>query len=157
MEIKTIEDVNRERLFGNSDFSSIIEASLEAIDLNKIRFNREMDIGDVPISPMCIEDDLTPILLSPNVMDEYRRLIDLINEPKTALEYGFVLLGKKGKLGEDDCYIIDQMINCNTDNLSNNVCEIDSDKLNKAIQTGIKDGYNFISLCHTHPDRKSVV
>ena len=47
-------------------------------------------------------------------MEYYKRLVDAINIPETAKEYSFVLLGKSGTLGGQKCYLVDQMIDCNS-------------------------------------------
>ncbi len=41
-----------------------------------------MDIGDTPISPMMIEDDYTPVFLSLEVVEAYKRLVEIINIPE---------------------------------------------------------------------------
>ena len=46
------------------------------------------------------------------------------------------------------------MIDCNSkeSNLSNRVTKIDEEKLNQAVQFALKNGYDFISIGHTHPN-----
>ncbi len=155
MEYKTIEDVKNNGLFGNSDYDYIMQQSMEVLKNHSGIFKgRNMDIGDTPISPMSIEDDLTPILLSKNVMDSYRKLVEMINTPSTAKEYSYVLLGKKASIGNMECYLVDKIVDCNleTEGLSDRETHIDNDKLNETIKCAIKNGYNFISLGHTHPN-----
>ena len=154
MEIKTIDDVKNSNLFGNSNYDYIIEKSMKALRDNSSQFiGRNMDIGDTPISPISMNDDFTPIILSNIVMQEYKKLITLINNPETAKEYSFVLLGKLVTLDNNQCYFVDRIVDCNssTDNLSNRETKMDETKLNDAINFGKSNGYNFYSLCHTHP------
>lgn len=153
MEIKTIEDVKSTKLFGNSDYDSIIEKSLAVLNQHQAEFSgRNMDIGDTPISPMSMNDEYTPILLSDEVMSEYKKLVDLINNPVTAKEYSYVLLGKSGMLAGEPCYLVDKIVDCNSDALSDRETHLDNDKLNNAVNFAMKSGYNFISLGHTHPN-----
>lgn len=154
-EIKSIEDIKQTQLFGTSSFDSIINQSLQVLNNNPYLVSeRNMDIGDTPISPMMIEDDYTPILFSSEVVEAYKRLVEIINISETAKEYSFVLLGKLGNFAGDKCYVVDKLIDCNSENtnLSNRITKIDEDKLNKTIQFALQNGYNFISLGHTHPN-----
>ena len=154
MKIKTIDDVKKSNLFGNSNYDHIIEESMKALQENSFQFiGKDMDVGDTPISPVSMTDDLTPIILSNDVMQEYKKLITLINDPATAKEYSFVLLGKSATFNNEQCYFIDKMVDCNsnTDDLNNRETRMDETKLNDAINFGRANGYNFYSLCHTHP------
>ncbi len=155
MEYKTIEDVKNNGLFKDNDYDYIMQQSMEVLQNHSEIFKeRNMDIGDTPISPMSMEDDLTPILLSKSVMDSYRKLVEMINTPSTAKEYSYVLLGKKASVGDMECYFVDQIIDCNlqSENLSDRETHINNDKLNATINYAIKNDYNFISLGHTHPN-----
>lgn len=154
-EIKSIEDIRRSKLFGTSSFDSIISQSLQVLNNNpELVSERNMDIGDTPISPMTIEDDYTPILFSSEVIEVYKKLVELINIPKTAKEYSFVMLGKLGNFAGDKCYVVDRLIDCNSEDtdLSSRVTKIDEGKLNETLQFALQNGYNFISLGHTHPN-----
>lgn len=76
MEIKTIEDVRKSNLFGNSNYNYIMEESMKALANNSSQFmGRNMDVSDTPISPVSMDDDFTPVLLSDSVMQEYKKLI----------------------------------------------------------------------------------
>ena len=151
MEFKTLDDVKRARLFGNSDFSNIINKSLKVIKENQRVFGKDVDITDTPISPMCIEDDLSPILFDEEVMNEYEKLIKLSNDSETALEHSFVLLGKKCKIGDEEGYLVDKFINCDSDDLRNDKVHGGEKKINDAINYGVNNSYTFISLGHNHP------
>ena len=113
-----------------------------------------MDIGDTPISPMSLDDEYTPILLTSDVVATYKKIVETINNPDTALEYSFLLLGKRASLAGETCYVIDQIVDCTlyNANLSNRQTQIDGEKLNEVIRNAQENGYNFISLGHTHPN-----
>lgn len=153
-EIKSLEDVKQSGLFSDHNFDNIINETLQVLNQNsELLSTRNMDITDCPISPMAIADDYTPILFSKEVMDEYYKIVKMINNPETAYEYSFVLLGKKGKIAGEDCYVIDKIIDCNSKDsmLCNRITKIDEEKLNASIRYALQNGYNFISLGHTHP------
>ena len=50
--------------------------------------------------------------------------------------------------------LIDQMIDCNSQesDLSSRVAKMDEQKLNQAVQFALQNGYDFISIGHTHPN-----
>lgn len=50
--------------------------------------------------------------------------------------------------------MVDQIIDCTlyNENLSNRETKIDNDRLNDVVQSAIKNGYDFISIGHTHPN-----
>ncbi len=154
-EIKTLSDVKQSGLFGTSNFDSIINNSMQVLNNHpELVSERGMDIGDTPISPMTLDDDYTPILFSKEVMSSYEKLVNIINITETAKEYSFVLLGKSGTLGDQECYLVDQIIDCNSkeSGLNSRVTKIDEQKLNQAIRFALQNGYNFISIGHTHPN-----
>lgn len=154
-EIRTLSDVKQSGLLGTSNFDSIINNSMQVLSENpELVSQRGMDIGDTPISPMALDDDYTPMLFTPEVMASYKRLVDIINNPETAKEYSFVLLGKTGTLGGQKCYLIDQMMDCNSQesDLSSRVTKMDEEKLNQSVQFALQNGYDFISIGHTHPN-----
>ena len=125
-EIKTLEDVKQSGLFGTSNFDSIINSSLEVLDSRPdLVSERGMDISDTPISPMALDDDYTPMLFSPEVMRDYKRLVEIINDPVTAKEYSFVMLGKSGSFGGEKCYLVDRIVDCSLPNLSIRVTQMD--------------------------------
>lgn len=154
-EIRTLLDVKQTGLFGTSNFDSIISSSMQVLSDNpELVSKRGMDIGDTPISPMALNDDYTPVIFLPEIITSYKKLVDIINIPETAKEYSFVLLGKSGTLGGEKCYLVDQMIDCNLHDfdLSSRVTKIDEQKLNQTVQFALQNGYNFISIGHTHPN-----
>lgn len=153
--IKTLLDVKESGLFGTSNFDDIITNSMQVLENNpELVEQRGMDIGDTPISPMTLDDDYTPMLFSNEVIESYKKLVGVINIPETAKEYSFVLLGKSGTLGGQKCYLIEKMIDCNSKdtNLSSRVTKMDEQKLNQTVQFALQNGYDFISIGHTHPN-----
>lgn len=154
-EIKTLSDIKESKLLGKSNFDSVINMSMQVLSENpKLVDERDMDIGDTPISPMCLDGDLTPIIFSQEVMDAYKMYVEIINNPETAKEYSFVLLGKLSIFNGEKCYIVDKIVDCSVkdSDLSSRVTKKDADKINDTIQNALKDGYNFISIGHTHPN-----
>lgn len=154
MKIKTIKDVVDSNLFPDNRFQAIMQQTEYILKEHKSIFsNKDMDISDTPISPMNLDDEYTPILFDQNVVETYEKLVKMINEPDTAVEYSFILLGKSAVLADENCYVIDQLIDCTLyNNLSNRQTQIDEEKLNKVIKKAQSEGYNFISLGHTHPN-----
>ena len=154
-EIKTLADVKQSGIFGTSNFDNIINASMQVLNEQpELISERNMDISDTPISPMTLADDYTPILFSQEAMLTYKKLVEIINIPGTAKEYSFVLLGKSGILSGQKCYLVDQIVDCTSQesDLSSRVTQMDQEKLNQVVQTALRSGYDFISIGHTHPN-----
>lgn len=153
MEVKTLKDIQNMKLFGNSNFSHIINLSMDVIhNCSTTGQECKLDITDTPISPMAIDSDETPIIFAEDVKNEYQKILKLINEPKTALEYSYLLLGKSAKIGNEKCYLINKIINIDAkQNLGNRATSIDNALLNKEINAALNEGYDFISIAHTHP------
>ena len=154
-ELKTLSDVKQSGLFGTSNFDNIINASMQVLSQRpELISERNMDISDTPISPMSLNDDYTPVLFSQEAMSTYKKLVEIINVPETAKEYSFVLLGKSGTFGGQKCYLVDQIVDCTSQesNLSSRVTQMDQEKLNQVVQTALLNGYDFISIGHTHPN-----
>lgn len=154
-EIKTLSDIKESGIFGASNFDNIINASLQVLsERPELISERSMDISDTPISPMSLDDDYTPVLFSHEVVSNYKKLVEIINAPETAKEYSFVLLGKSGTFNGEKCYLVDQIIDCTLQesDLSSRVTQMDQEKLNQAVQTALRSGYDFISIGHTHPN-----
>ena len=154
-EIQTLSDVKRSGIFGTSNFDNIINASLQVLsDRPELVFERGMDISDTPISPMSLDEDYTPILLTQEAMSAYKNFVEIINVPETAKEYSFVLLGKSGTIGGQKCYLVDQIVDCTSQesDLSSRVTQMDQEMFKQAVQTALKNGYDLISIGHTHPN-----
>lgn len=157
MELKTINDIENSGLFPDDRFHKIMKKTVAILEEHQKEFDdqkRNMDITDTPISPMCLNDNLTPILLSSKISEIYKKIVQIINKPPTALEYSFLLLGKKAEIGGEKCYLIDKFVDCTSydKNLDNRSTKIDNEKLNDAIRENVNKGYNFISIGHTHPN-----
>lgn len=111
-----------------------------------------MDVSDTPNSPVSMDDDFTPVLLTDSVMQEYKKLITLINNPETAKEYFLVLLGKSASFAGEKCYFVDRIVDCNSsiDNLSSRETKMDEKNLMMQLILVELTVMIFYSLCHTH-------
>lgn len=149
--LKDIDNAKKSGMLFNPLLEELAEETLAIIQDNNLS---EMDITDMPISPTAIEDDETEVVLSEEVIKEYEKLIQLINEPSTALEYPMVLLGKLKEANEIRFYSVEKILYCNNseNELNSRVVSYDQKKLNEALKIASKEGYNFISLAHTHPN-----
>lgn len=139
----------------NESYEKYIKKVKEIIKENSLE-DKGLSITDTPLSPMLLKDDNLPIMLMPTVGKKYKEIVSLINDENkaTALEYGFILLGKVGNLKDIDCCVIYEMIECSEQNLNNKSIVYSQEKINEAQRIMIEKGYNFISLAHTHPKTK---
>lgn len=149
--LRTIEDIKNSGIIVDSKLQELMQESLSIIQNNNLD---GMDITDTPISPNYIEDDDMEIVLTEEVTKEYKRIVQMINNPSTALEYPMVLLGRLKEADGIRFYSIEKLIHCSSSNqkLNSRVVNYDQDKLNDTIKLANRDGYNFVSLCHTHPN-----
>lgn len=157
MELKTINDVENSGLFPDNRFNKIIKKTTMILDDHKSDFEfkkRNIDITDTPMSPMCLDDNYIPILLSGDVFEVYKKMVQTINNPQTALEYSFLLFGKTAELSGEKCYLIDKIVDCTSydNDLNNRSTSIDNEKLNNSVREALNSGYDFISIGHTHPN-----
>lgn len=108
------------------------------------------DVSDIPIAPSSILDNTDQVFLMPAVTEEYKRLLLMINQEVTALEYPFILLGNRLKVEDDIVIIFEKFVYGfkSTENLKDNIVSFDNDILNKTI---FEKDYNIVSIGHTHP------
>lgn len=153
--MRKLEDINLVEQFGvyGEKYKELLENVQTTLNENKDLNEKGLDITDAPISPVQFKDNNKAIIFSEKVMEEYKKLSSLLTFPETALEYSFVLLGKSARVANSPCYFIDELVFCNKDagDMNNRSTNIDQDRLNAIIAYGKKNGYDFISLGHTHP------
>ena len=148
--MKTIEEVKNSDVYVSNQYDALLE-SVDSL-LKNNSFLSNLDFTDTPISPLTMVSDETPICLADNVIEKIKSIMTLINNPQTAFEYSYVILGKKFCEKGVLSYIIYDILDCTkNDNLSNRITEIDNNKLNKIVSYGLQNGCDYISICHTHP------
>ncbi len=160
---KKLEDINTSTIFKDNRYSSILEETQKILDKNSDSLVGK-DITDAPISPMLLDDCTENVILSPEVIDEYRKILPIINNPETALEYGYLLVGRKIKTNSlENAVLIEYIFDISKkENVNNRSIEYDNEKLNKIVSSLSTVGCDFMSICHTHPliskeERKTTV
>ena len=80
-----LEQIKQELLFLEDKYDLLIEESIRIISDKKSEFqNRNIDIGDTPISPMSLNDNNNYIFLSKEVSEEYKKVLSKLQKPDTA-------------------------------------------------------------------------
>ncbi len=151
-EIKTLEDLKKSQIFKYDRYSKILDETQKILNKNSASFS-DKDITDAPISPMLLDDCTQNVILSSEVISEYKKILPIINNPDTALEYGYLLVGRKIKTDSLDTAILIEYIFdiSKRDNINNRSVEYDNEKLNKIVSSLSEVGCDFMCICHTHP------
>lgn len=145
----SIKSYDIQNIFNSNRYEKIISESIKAISNNNL--NDRLDITDIPISPSSLKDDTTLVFLSEEVSKEYMKLVQMINSEDSAKEYALVLIGKTGTSEEEKICYVEKIFYCGTKDLNSRSVSYDNDKLNEILNYATSNGYNFISLAHTHP------
>ncbi len=147
----TIEEVKQSPMYIN-EFEEIINATEKILATNKELEAKEIDLGNTPIAPVLIPSNETMVVLNSSATIKYYKLLRLLENEKTSLEYSFVMIGRKLQYDTDETIVIDDIISTDKKTkLSNRETTIDQDLLNKIINKAIKNKASFIGIGHTHP------
>lgn len=146
----TTKDIKENMSFLDDRYDLLFEEAENIIGSNQSKFEgKNIDIGDIPISPMSLDDCDNNVFLSKEVVEQYKNILPRLVNPKTALEYGYLLVGMKDKNGNIK---IDFMFDVGKkDSINNRVIKYDNAKINNIIEVMKSAGCNFFSICHTHP------
>lgn len=153
--------IKEKLLFLEDKYDLLIEESIRIISDKKSEFqNRNIDIGDTPISPMSLNDNNNYVFLSKEVSEEYKNIVSNLQKPDTALEYAYLLVGIKDFNNNIKIEFIFDV--SKESSINNRTVEYDNEKINKIINSMRSVGCNFFSICHTHPliplkERKSTI
>lgn len=65
-------------------------------------------VSDIPLSPISVRNSEQHIVLSTNVLEEYKKLVERIKNPETAKEIPFYLLGNNKIVNGKDVIFIEK-------------------------------------------------
>ena len=107
------------------------------------------EISDIPLSPISISSNEEKIVLSEKVFETYRQLVGRINNPQTAQEVPFLLLGKNKTIDNEECIVFEDIVfsNNNFDSLKDTSVSIDEELFKNYASSS---DYDVISIGHTH-------
>lgn len=114
-----------------------------------MQFENETDkcVSDIPISPFIIQDNGEEIIISEEIYTCYQEFIKRINDPKTAEEIPFVLVGNRKKNNGKSYIVLEKIEYSISDDLSDLCVKLDAEKIERLI----KDSqYSVIAIGHTH-------
>ena len=137
----------------SSVFDPVIGETIDIINRENIMVNGELlDASYTPLSPTLFPSNNDPVLVSVDVQEKIQEIITKINNPETALEYSFLIIGKTINSDGNLLYVISDIVDCTDyDNIQERKTSIDSAKLNRAFSEALNNGCSFISIAHTHP------
>ena len=131
------------KLFEQGFEDQIIDIALE------LENDSSHEISDIPLSPITISSNEEKVVLSEKVYETYRKIVTRINNPQTAPEVPFLLLGGN-KIIDDEEYIVFEDIvfsNTNADSLKDTSVSIDEELFKNYVSSS---DYDVISIGHTH-------
>ena len=131
------------RLFEQGFEDQIIDIALE------LENDSSHEISDIPLSPISISSNEEKIVLSEKVFETYRQLVGRINNPQTAQEVPFLLLGKNKTIDNEECIVFEDIVfsNNNFDSLKDTSVSIDEELFKNYASSS---DYDVISIGHTH-------
>lgn len=131
------------KLFEQGFEDQIIDIALE------LENDPSYEISDIPLSPITISSNEEKVVLSEKIYETYKQLVSRINNPLTAQEVSFLLLGRN-KIIDDEEYIVFEDIvfsNTNADSLKDTSVSIDEELFKNYVSSS---DYDVISIGHTH-------
>ena len=130
------------RLFEQGFEEQIIDIALE------LENDSSREISDIPLSPITISSNEEKVVLSEKVYETYKQLVSRINNPQTAQEVPFLLLGRNKIVDNEEYIVFEDIIfpNTNVDFLKDTSVSIDEELLKKYASSS---NYDVISIGHT--------
>ena len=131
------------KLFEQGYEEQIVDIALELAN------NSSFEISDIPLSPIIIANNEEKVLLSEKVYEIYKELVNRINNPHTAQEIPFLLLGKNEIINNEDYIVFEDIVfpNTNLESLKDTSVSIDEELFKKFVSFS---DYSVISIGHTH-------
>ncbi len=105
------------------------------------------EVSDIPISPTIMQDSNDRIIISQKVYEIYKQLVQRINNPETAQEVPFLLLGNKREVDGETCIVIEDIHYDVSKALSETSVTDDEEKFRELMKN---ENYSVISIGHTH-------
>lgn len=136
-----VPSVVMEKLFENGYEDQIVDIAMA------FENDSSKEVSDIPLSPISIRNSDQYIVLNADVLKEYKKLVERINNPKTAGEIPFYLLGNSRIVNGQNVILIEKIIYLIDDNLDDLRVSIDEQKFKELL---MDSNYSIISIGHTH-------
>lgn len=111
------------------------------------------EVSDIPLSPSIIPNNDEKVIIAEKVYETYKKVINRINNPETAQEIPFLLLGKSRIMNNEKYVVFEDIIfpNINFASLKETTVSLDEGLFKKLVSTS---DYDVISIGHTHGNVK---
>ena len=131
------------RLIENGYEEHLIDIMMECENMS------DKVVSDIPLSPILIPDSGMDIVITEQVYEQYKELVQKANLD-LPVEIPFILLGNKKEIDGKDKVIFDKLQYGFSDE---NQLRDNSVSLDQAIfDTNVNAGYGVVSIGHTHPN-----
>ena len=134
-----------EKLFSNGYEEQIIDFVMACED------KEGLEVSDIPLSPTQMEDSGDKVIISPKVYETYMQLASRINNPQTAQEIPFILLGNRTNINGESYIVIEEIIYDIKDAKSETRVSVDEETFRRLL---LEKKYSVISIGHTHGNVK---
>lgn len=108
---------------------------------------KDLEVSDIPLSPTLMTDSGESVILSSKVYNIYLQFVERINNPKTAQEIPFLLVGNKKNIDGKDYLIMEDIIYDMKNALSETHAFDDEQKFRNLL---MNEKYSVVSIGHTH-------
>lgn len=110
--------------------------------------NREgLEVSDIPISPTSMGDSGDKVVVSPKVYETYMQFVGRINNPQTAQEIPFILLGNRKEINGESYVVIEDII-YDMQRVKSETHVTGDEKTFRKLMTD--SNYSVVSIGHTH-------
>lgn len=134
-----------DKLFNNGYEEQIVDFVMACEDKDGL------EVSDIPISPTLMGDSGDKVVVSPKVYETYTQIVNRINNPQTAQEIPFILLGNRKEINGETYVVIEDIV-YDMQRAKSETHVTDDEETFRKIMTG--SNYSVVSIGHTHGNVK---
>lgn len=130
-----------DKLFNNGYEEQIVDFVMSCEDKDGL------EVSDIPISPTLMGDSGDKVVVSPKVYETYTQFVNRINNPQTAQEIPFILLGNRKEINGETYVVIEDIVYDMQRAKSETHVTEDEETFRKIMTDS---NYSVVSIGHTH-------
>ena len=130
-----------DKLFNNGYEEQIVDFVMACEDKDGL------EVSDIPISPTLMGDSGDKVVVSPKVYEIYTQFVNRINNPQTAQEIPFILLGNRKEINGETYVVIEDIV-YDMQRAKSETHVTDDEETFRKIMTD--SNYSVVSIGHTH-------
>lgn len=134
-----------DKLFNNGYEEQIVDIVMA----NENQTDRE--VSDIPLSPTIMGESSDKVIISPKVYYAYSQFVNRINNPETAQEIPFILVGNRKNINGES-YVVMEDIIVDLEKAESELHAHDDEETFRKLMSS--DQYSVVSIGHTHGNVK---